>query len=46
MRLTRRQLIAGGTVAGFGAAGIYELVVRIGAAQAEQRRSTFFTVVE
>ena len=26
MRLTRRQLIAGGTVAGFGAAGIYELV--------------------
>jgi VWFA-related protein len=26
--------------------GIYELVVRIGAAQDEQRRSTFFTVVE
>jgi hypothetical protein len=26
--------------------GVYELVVRIGAAQDEQRRSTFFTVVE
>ena len=26
MRLTRRQLIAGGAVAGLGAAGIYELV--------------------
>ena len=26
MRLTRRQLIAGGAVAGLGAVGIYELV--------------------
>jgi hypothetical protein len=30
MRLTRRQLIAGGAVAGLGAAGIYELVDRLG----------------
>jgi hypothetical protein len=29
MRLTRRQLIAGGAVAGLGAAGIYELVDRL-----------------
>jgi hypothetical protein len=30
MHLTRRQLIAGGAVAGLGAAGIYELVDRLG----------------
>jgi hypothetical protein len=30
MRLTRRQLIAGGAVAGLGAAGIYELVDQLG----------------
>ena len=30
MRLTRKQLIAGGAVAGLGAAGVYELVDRLG----------------
>jgi hypothetical protein len=32
MRLTRRQLIAGGAAAGLAAGGIYELVDRLGAA--------------